>query len=154
MLKVATTAVFLCTLAGAAQAQTSRSHFGPRVSYQFDVEEVGLGVQLGLPVARHLEFYPSFDYFFVDPGSFWNLNGDIKYRLDGQQIRWLYVGTGLNIAHRSLGDADNTDAGLNLFGGLESLSGRIHPFAEFRFTVSDNSAAMIAGGLNITLGRH
>jgi len=153
ILKVATAAVFFCTLAGAAEAQTSRMHLGPRISYQFDVEDVGLGAQFSLPVARHLEFYPSFDYFFVDPGSFWNLNGDLKYRLAGQHLDWIYLGTGLNIAHRSVGSADNTDAGLNLFGGIESLAGWVHPFGEFRLTVGDNTAAMVAGGLNFTLGR-
>lgn len=150
--RLAIALVLTSAFAAAAQAQTSRLHIGPRISYQFDLEEVGLGVQVGVPVARHLEFYPSFDYFFVDPGSFWNLNADLKYRLEGQGLNWLYLGTGVNIARASAGGASNTDAGLNLFAGVESLKGRVHPFGEFRFTVGDGSTAMIAAGLNFTLG--
>lgn len=139
-------------LAGTAQAQTSQLHLGPRVSYQFDVKKVGVGAQLSVPVARHLEFYPSFDYFFVDHGSFWQLNADLKYRFAGQAVRWLYGGTGLNIAHSSVSVNSATHAGLNLFAGAESLRGRVHPFGELRFTVGDGSTGMIAVGLNFTLG--
>lgn len=141
--------------AGTARAQTSRLHVGPRLSYQFDVKEVGLGAQLGVPIARHLEFYPSFDYFFVSPGSLWQLNADLKYRFGGQGLDWLYTGAGLNFAHASAGGGSNTDTGLNLFGGIESLKGWVHPFGELRLTVGDGSTGMIAGGLNFTLGpRH
>lgn len=154
MLKVAGALLLLSAAAGSAQAQTSRLHLGPRISYQFDVDEVGLGAQFSAPIAHHLEFYPSFDYFFVDPGSLWQLNADLKYRLDGQNLNWVYVGTGLNIAHASVGGNGDTQAGLNLFGGIESLKGRVHPFAELRVTVGDGSTGMIAGGLNFTLGRH
>lgn len=146
--------VLTSALAGTVQAQTSRLHLGPRLSYQFDVKEIGLGAQLGVPVAHHLEFYPSFDYFFVDVGSLWQLNADLKYRFGGQGLDWLYAGAGLNIAHASAGGASNSDAGLNLFGGVESLKGSVHPFAELRLTVGDGSTGMIAGGLNFTLGRH
>lgn len=151
--RTATALVAAAALAGTAQAQTNRLHLGPRVSYQFDVEEFGVGAQLSVPMARYLEFYPSFDYFFVDNGSFWNLNADLKYRIAAATVRWLYLGAGLNIARSSNGSS-NTDAGLNLFAGAESLKGRVHPFAEFRFTAGDGSTGQVSVGLNITLGRH
>jgi hypothetical protein len=154
MLKVSGGIAVALTIAGTAQAQTSRLHLGPRISYQFDAEDIGLGAQLGVPVARQLEFYPSFDIFFVDPGSLWQFNADLKYRFGGQGLDWLYAGAGLNLLHASAGGASNTDAGLNLFGGIESLKGTVHPFAELRLTVGDGSTGMIAGGLNFTLGRH
>ena len=49
---------------------------------------------------------------------------------------------------------DDSEAGLNLFFGIESLAGRVHPFGEGRFIVSDNSSFGIVGGLNFTLGQH
>jgi len=141
-------------LGAVASAQTNRLHIGPQIAYDFDIEELGLGVQLGVPIARRLEFYPSFMWYFVDPGSFWNLNADLKYRVASSQPHWLYVGTGLNIARSSFEGTGNTDAGLNLFAGAESLKGRIHPFGEARLIVGDGSRFQIAGGLNITFGRH
>lgn len=149
------TALFAAALAvGAttsAQAQTQRSHFGPRISYNFDASAVGLGAQLSVPVARHLEFYPSLDVFLVDHGSLLGINADIKYRIGRADVSWLYVGTGLNIARASADGNSASNAGLNLFVGAESLTGRIHPFGELRFTVADGSTAQLAAGLNFTL---
>jgi hypothetical protein len=136
-----------------ASAQTSRMHIGPRLSYNFDLEELGIGAQFSIPIATRLEFYPSFDYYFVDPGSAWGLNADLKYRFAGENVRWLYVGAGLNVTGVSDGN-DETDAGLNLIAGVESLKGRIHPFGEFRGTIGGASFVQLSAGLNITLGKH
>ena len=144
-------AVLVVGATATAQAQTHRTHFGPRLSYNFDAEAVGLGVQLGLPVASHLEFYPSLDVFFVDVGSLLGINADIKYRVGRADASWLYVGTGLNISRFSFNGNSKSDAGLNLFAGAESLKGRVHPFGEIRLTVGNGSTAQLAGGLNFTL---
>ena len=141
-------------LSASAHAQTDRMHIGPQIAYDFDIEEVGLGAQFSAPIMRRLEFYPSAVFFFVDPGSFWNLNADLKYRVASDQPNWLYVGGGLNVAHRSVSSESNTDLGLNLLAGAESLKGRIHPFAEARVVLGDGSRLQIAAGINITLGRH
>lgn len=135
-----------------AHSQTHRMHIGPQIAYDFDVEEVGLGAQFSAPIAHRLEFYPSLVFFFVNPGSFANLNIDLKYRVARDQPNWLYVGSGLNLARSSVNGNSNTDAGLNLFVGAESLKGKIHPFVEGRLVVGDGSRVQINGGLNITLG--
>lgn len=146
------TAVLLSVAATrAAHAQTHRLHLGPHVSYNFDAEVVGIGPQLSVPVARHLEFYPSFDYYFVDNGSLIGINADLKYRLASENMNWLYLGGGLNISRASAGGVSASDAGLNLFAGAESLRGNIHPFAELRLMVGDGSTAQVAFGLNFTL---
>jgi len=151
--RMAPALVLASALAGTAQAQTNRLHLGPRISYEFDLEKVGLGAQFSVPIARHLEFYPSFD-LFLNAGSSWNLNADLKYRIASESVHWLYLGAGLNIARRGSSAGHDTRAGLNLFAGAESLKGRVHPFAEFRFTANHGSTGQIAAGLNITLGRH
>lgn len=150
--RMATALVLASVLAGTAQAQTNRLHLGPRLSYQFDLKKLGVGAQFGVPIARQLEFYPSFD-FFIGAGSIWNLNADLKYRIAAASVRWLYVGGGLNIA-RSGGGTSSTNAGFNLLAGAESLMGRVHPFGEFRFTANNGSTGQIAVGLNFTLGTH
>jgi hypothetical protein len=136
-------------LAGAAHAQ--RPHIGGHLLYNFDVEEFGIGAQFSIPVARRLEFYPSFDYYFVDPGSLWQLNGDLKYKLR-EQHNWFYVGGGIGIARASINDFDDTDVGVNLLGGWETLIGqRVHPYLEGRLTLRDDTSFQLAGGLNITI---
>lgn len=145
-------ALLLMGATATAQGQTRSMHIGPRFGYNFDIEQALVGVQFSAPVARHLEFYPSFDYYFVDAGSTWALNGDLKYRIGREQASWLYVGTGVNVTRTSFGNFHNSDVGLNLFGGIESLRGSVHPFAEVRATVGDGSTAQIMGGLNFTIG--
>jgi hypothetical protein len=136
-------------LAGAAHAQ--RPHIGGHLLYNFEVEEFGIGAQFSYPVSRKLEFYPSFDYYFVDPGSLWQLNADLKYKLR-EEHNWFYVGGGLAIGRASIGNFDDTDVGANLIGGWETLIGqRVHPYLEGRLTLADETAFQLAGGINITI---
>ena len=137
-----------------AQAQTRRMHIGPHFGYDFKVEELVLGGQFSAPIATRLEFYPSFDWYFVDPGTLWAVNADLKYRVAHDQPNWLYLGGGLNVARRKVASVGSTKAGFNLFAGAESLRGIIHPFGEARATLKDHSTFQIVAGLNITLGRH
>lgn len=140
-------------VSSAAQAQ-ERSHFGPQVGYNFDYEAAVLGAQFTVPIARQLEFYPSFNYFFVDVGTVWAVNADLKYRLAVESVEWLYLGGGLNVTRTEVSSFSNTDAALNLLAGIESRRGNIHPFGELRLTVGDGSTVQLVGGLNFTLGRH
>ena len=137
-----------------AGAQTNNFHLGPQIAYDFDIEEFGLGAQFSAPIVNRVEFYPSLMFYFVDPGSFFNVNADIKWRVAKDRPNWLYVGGGLNVARRSVAGEGDTDLGLNLLAGAESLKGRIHPFVEARLILADGSRFQIGAGLNITLGRH
>jgi hypothetical protein len=148
-------AILLLALAsaGTANAQSSRGslHLGPRLSYHFDLQEFGIGAQLSVPIARQLEFYPSFDTFLVDEGSFWNLNADLKLHMSEPSAVWLYLGTGLNISARHVNGRDRNRSGLNLFAGAEGRTGTVHPFGELRFTVNDGTTGQFAFGLNFVL---
>jgi hypothetical protein len=138
--------------AATAQAQTAALHLGPRLSYHCDTEEVGLGMQRGIPIANRLEFYPSIDNCFVNAGSFVSLNADLKRRVPVENTRWLYLGGELSITSiKRPGRSSNTDAGLNLFVGAESLAGRVHPFGELRIIANNGSNIQGAFGLNFTL---
>lgn len=145
-------ALALVTIASVAEAQAPRVHFGPHLSYNFDIEEMGLGAQLSLPITRHVEFYPSLDWYLVNNGSLVALNADLKVRVDNTDAGWLYVGGGLNVtkANPDIG-ASRTDTRANLFVGIESRRGRVHPFAELRGMFGDRSSAQMAAGINFTL---
>ena len=145
--------LFSC-VAAIGRAQTRTMHIGPRLGYEFADDEVVLGAQFSIPFARRLELYPSFDYYFIDPGSLWALNADIKYRLPLGRPNWLYLGGGLNFSDLRVAGVGSTHAGLNLLGGVESLRGTVHPFGEGRFIISDDSRFQLQAGLNITLGGH
>ena len=153
---IRTTLVALALVAATAsitRAQTHRFHIGPHAGYNFDVEEFFIGAQFSVPIAYRVEFYPSFDYYFVDPGSLWAVNGDFKWRVAHDRPNWLYIGAGLNITRFDGEEADDTDLGLNLLAGFEPLRGRIHPFAEGKLINGDDTGFQLQVGLNITIGR-
>ena len=148
-----TLVVLLCLLvASTADAQrrarrrsvaTPGPSYGAHLGYNFDAEAMLLGAQLSWPMTPQLDLYPTFDYYFVSPGSFWALNFDLKYRPPTRYGAW-YVGGGLNLLH----GAGGTDSNLNLLTGLESRRGRTRPYVEARFILGNGSMFQIAGGLN------
>lgn len=140
---------------GHATAQTSHSHLGVHVLYNTTFNEAGAGIQFSAPIGHHLEFYPSADFYFQNPGTRWQANADLKYRAFGEKTDWLYVGTGLNLSFfRVNGVSATTRAGWNVLMGAESIKGRIHPFGEMRATITDHTRFQVQGGVNITLGKN
>lgn len=148
----AVVALMLGAFGSLAGAQTGQTYVGPRITYNFDYEEVAIGAQLGLPLTSALDFYPSLDIFLVDEGSLLGFNGDLKFRPGMTGSSPLYVGGGLNLSRRSINDRSDTEPGLNLFGGLEGRSGSIRPFVEVRATLADRSTVQLSGGLNFAIG--
>jgi hypothetical protein len=122
------TALASCVAFSVAVAQQARQDQSPRMgthmAYHFDVRDPGVGAQLDVPVAPRFALYPSGAVYLVDTGSLWGVNADVKYNV----ARPVYLGGGLNILRRDIGDAGNTDAGVNLLAGVEGhLGPRIHP---------------------------
>lgn len=124
-------------------ASTSGPTYGAHLGYNFDVDDLLVGAQLTWPLAPNLALYPTFDYYFVSPGSLWSLNFDLKYRPPTRYGAW-YVGGGLNYSKATGG----SDTGLNLLTGLEGRRGRTRPYVEGRFILSSESSFQIVGGLS------
>lgn len=148
-------------LAGAAQAQQRTASGAPyrpidpirvggHLGYNFDVEQLALGAQATMPLTRMFEIYPSFDYYFVDVGSLWALNVDLKIRPTPTQ-RALYVGGGMNYLHGSAGGVSNGDVNLNLLGGFEVVTQSLHPYAEAKLILGNGSAFQLVGGVSFNL---
>lgn len=132
-------------------AHAQRSHFGVRLGTNFDSNDMLIGAHLSVPIATHLEFYPSLDVYLPDNGSLLGLNFDVKYVLGPPDVPRFYVGGGLNVLRASAGGTSNTDTGANLLFGLESRIGNSHPFGEFRVLLHDNTSTQLVVGLNFTM---
>jgi hypothetical protein len=140
----------VAVMLSATAVQAQRAHLGFRAGYEFDRENALLGAQITLPLSGMVELYPSFDYYLTEgSGSMVGFNVDLKLRSVGQSA--LYVGGGLNMLRASSGGSADTDTGGNLFLGVESRTGAVHPFFELRGLLRDNSAVQIVGGLNFSL---
>lgn len=117
--------------------------YGAHLGYNFDGDDLLVGAQLSWPLMPTLDLYPTFDYYFVDQGSLWALNFDLKYRPPTRYGAW-YLGGGLNYSKFTGG----SDTGLNLLTGFEGRRGRTRPYVEGRFILGDQSSFQLAGGIN------
>ncbi len=134
-------------------AQAQRAHLGPRVGYNFDTHDAFFSLALTAPIAPRVSFYPSVDVYTPETGSRTGFNGDLRVQIPTTQGPELYTGGGVNVLSRSVANRSNTDVGANLFLGLQGRSGWVHPFAEGRVLVHDNTSFQLSGGLNFTIGR-
>ena len=128
-------------------ASTSGPSYGAHLGYNFDADALLLGAQLSYPITPDFALYPTFDYYFVNAGSLWALNFDVKYRPPTRYGAW-YVGGGLNYLHASAGGASGSDTNLNLLTGLEGRRGRTRPYVEGKFILGNGSAFQLVGGLS------
>ena len=135
-------------VAGAQDGPTPPPRMGSHLFYHFDVRDPAVGAQLDVPVAPRFALYPSGAVYLVDQGSLWGVNADVKYQVASP----VYLGGGLNLLHRSTATTGDTDAGVNLLGGIEGRLGRrIHPFAEGRVILNNGSAFLLGAGISIAL---
>ncbi len=152
LLRVALVVLLLLVAASTAEAQrrtrravatTSGPRYGPHLGYNFDAEDFLLGAQPSWPITPQLDLYPTFDYYFVSPGSLWALNFDLKYRPPTRYGVW-YLGGGLNYLKVTGG----SDTNLNLLTGLEGRRGRTRPYVEAKFIVGNGSMFQLVGGVS------
>lgn len=136
-------------MARPAQAQVA---VGPELSFADDWDfgigaraQFDLGSLFDAEGLETLQGVASFDYFFPEcvDCSYWEINGNALYpfELDGDLAP--YAGGGLNISRRSIGTVSDTDAGLNLLGGLD--------FALEGFTMFTEAKIEIGGGNQFVL---
>ena len=118
---------------------------GIHVGYNFDIEQLLVGVQASFPLTRGVEFYPSFDYFTPQNSVDWGVNLDLKVRPPARYQFW-YGGAGLTLLH-----ATSTTSHLGLFAGFAGRPGPFRPYAEARLILVNGSAFQLAGGLSFPL---
>ena len=154
-MKRAALATVMLAFAAAAQSEAQgRSHLGPHIGVNTDFNDLLLGVHATFPATSWLELYPSFDLYFPDDGTLLGFNGDFKFLIPTRNQFGFYAGPGLNVLYSSNEDTDDADLGLNLFGGVETRRGNVHPYFEGRVLLHDNTSFQLVFGLNFTLGRH
>lgn len=134
---------------------------GPQILYGGDTD-LGVGGRLIVNVESlpNWDFLASFNVWFPDANgadvNAWEGNANLAYNFLIEDVESIfpYVGAGLNIFHVSVennspgnGDFDNTDLGVNLFGGTKFTAGSLTPFAEVRVVIEGSDQVVLAFGL-------
>jgi hypothetical protein len=154
--------VALVGMLAAPTAVQAQLEAGPILAYYDDLEAIGVGAYIAIPVPQLAEGFaivPDFTWYFPDGFDFFEINGDLAYffpvAADSPVMPFAFGG--LNIARTSIdlgqfGSASSTDVGLNLGGGVQFAAGSINPFAGAKFTIQDNTGFVIFGGLGFPIG--
>lgn len=112
--------------------------FGVGARYEND-----LNTLLNVPGLRAVA---SFDLYFPDTGSLWEINAGAAYgfNLPGAPVK-PYAGGGISYQHNGGGSS-----GLNVFGGVKLQSvGTLTPYVELRFPIRDGSSLVLTAGVMI-----
>ena len=152
--------------AAALMAAVPATAFGqvslrPELSWGDDTD-LGIGgrVVANVKSLEHWDFIGSFDVWFPDDSpnvdvSAWEANGNLAYNflIQGANL-FPYAGGGLNIYHISVdfddlpgNDRDDTDLGVNLFGGVKFPASSVTPFAEVRVVLDGADQFALTGGI-------
>ena len=134
------------TLLSAGNA--SATDVGIRFGLYTDVDEPFAGVELLTRVAHRIYFNPNFEWVFTEGFDYFTVNGDFHYDLPSSGRPYVWLGAGLALVRVSFdGGGGDTDAGLNLLGGLGWRAGEVVPYVQAKVIVKDNSEFVIAFGL-------
>lgn len=153
---VITVAALLLAVPATAVGQVA---FGPQLSFGGDTD-LGIGgrVLANVESMEHWDFIGTFDVWFPDDSgdndvSAWEANGNLAYNFVVEDTSLNpYAGAGLSIFHVSFddglgGNGDDTDLGLNLFGGLKFPGQSITPFVEVRAVLEAADQVVVTGGI-------
>ena len=158
-------------LFGAAPAEAQLA-FGPQLSFGTD-SDLGIGARVEVPVGHMvsstgvfaaMKMIGSFDYFFIDCGdgvsddvdcSYWELNANAAVPIPVEGFS-PYAGAGLNVGHAAVDfeddafddfDSSDTEAGVNLLGGINFPVGGMAAFAEGRLELGGGEQFVITAGV-------
>lgn len=144
----------LVALLGAGELR-GQVAFGAQAAWGSDTD-LGIGGRvLGNIEQVNLEGVGEFNLFFPDGDvDFWEINANLFYHfhLEDTPSVLPYVGGGLNIAHVSVGGAGDTEAGVNLAGGVRfPTAGEWAPYLELRAAGvgADTDQLVLTGGILI-----
>lgn len=117
-----------------------------------DIEDEFLGVDVRIGVASlPVVINPAFDFYFAsDPEDFYQVSVNALYAVKTAALPTIapYVGAGLGISRRSIGDLSNSDIGINLIGGGAITVGSLKPFAQVQLTLGDLDLVTLAIGVH------
>lgn len=112
--------------------------------------DFGVGARLLANLeATNLEFAGSYDIYFPDNDlDYWEFNANLFYHIHPSQDPSVlpYLGGGLNVGHLSNGSG-NTEAGVNLGGGIRFPGRQLTPFVEARAVMGDFDQGVLTVGL-------
>jgi len=141
-------AAFLVALALLPAGTASADNVGIRFGYYTKVKDPFVGVEYLARVGHHVYFNPNFEWVFTDGFDYFTVNGDFHYDFPMRSHSYVWLGAGLGLVRVSFdGGGGNTDAGLNILGGVGVRAGGVIPYVQAKVIVKDDSEFVIGFGV-------
>jgi hypothetical protein len=136
---------------GAGDVRAQGFRWGPELSLADDAD-FGIGARMEFDfTGSPLTLIANGDVFFPGNDVTWiELNANLVYNFDLASAPTVtpYAGGGLNIRYADVGSGgSDTDAGLNLLGGVRFDAGSISPFVEAKFEIEGGDQFIVTGGI-------
>lgn len=148
MARRALVAAFLVALALLPAGTASADNVGIRFGYYSEVKEPFVGVEYLTRVTHRVYFNPNFEWVFTNGFDYFTVNGDFHYDFPMRGHTYVWLGAGLGLARVSFdGGGGNTDAVLNVIGGVGARAGHVIPYVQAKVIVKDDSEFVIGFGL-------
>ncbi|MBA5630402.1 outer membrane protein [Moheibacter lacus] len=159
--------IFILTITISIGVQAQEDiRIGALVGYGSEIESFGVGVNAEFPVMKNLTVSPSFVFYLPKDDDFiktnvFEFNANANYYFLTTDALGVYGLAGVNYSHVKtdidfgiLGDGSTSEGkvGLNIGAGTNfNLGGRILPFAEVKYILSDFDQFVIAAGVKFNL---
>lgn len=145
-----------------AQIQTK---IGAHIAYGSEIENIGAGVNAEFGLSNKLSVAPSFTFFFPKDYGYleqkmWEANANVHYYFLNTGVVNLYGLGGLNYANvevetvwwGSSFSESQAKFGFNAGAGTNfNFGGKIVPFAELKYVISDFDQVVVAAGVRFAL---
>lgn len=139
---------------------------GALVGYGSEIESFGVGVNAEFPILKNLTVSPSFVFYLPNDDELiktnaFEFNANANYYFVATDVFGVYGLAGVNYTHVKtdidfgfLGDVSASEGkvGLNLGVGTNfNVGGRLLPFAEVKYILSDFDQFLVAAGMKFNL---
>lgn len=140
--------VAACVFGGASAASGAEFDFGVRAGVSVEEPDPFVGLELLTPIGgRGWFFNPNVEFVFADPDDRVSVNFDVHYDFGASANYYLWAGGGPAILLSDSDSDDDTDAGLNLLGGIGWKQPQMTPYAQLKIVIADDSEVLAGVGV-------
>ena len=115
--------------------------------------DFGLNLKAGFGLNETMEISPSFNYYFVDGYTAFDINADFHYLFGDEGSFRFYPLAGVNFYRSSTNGFSNSEIQLSIGGGIKyPLNDNMNLFGEGKYMIGDVDGLVFSAGILFSIG--